>query len=345
MKKVRLQDIAELAGVSAATVSRVVRDSGYVSQDKRAAVENAMLTLGYVPTENTALDVSPSAKVIGLLTQDATSNILFPKLADGVNHVAQASGYNVAVINVPADVNSIQITSYVNALRNLGASGIIFNALGDQLDILSIRKFLGNLPIPVVMIERAPDIFGINKVLINAREGLFLVVRYLTRHGHRKIAFIGPDMPGREVEGARLNGFRSACEALNCAETSELIPTVDYRVADGYQAICAYLEVNECPTAIVGADELLVGVARCLYERGLRVPQHVSLVGLDDTLARFGIPAMTSLAFPEKEIAENAVNIILEAQKGKVMPKTILLSPNLVERDSVALAEAAKTVL
>lgn len=342
MKKVRLQDIAELANVSAATVSRVVRDSGYVSQDKRGAVEKAMLTLGYVPTENTAPDVSPSAKVIGLLTQDATSNILFPRLADGVNHVAQANGYNVAVINVTAEVNSIQITSYVNALRNLGASGIIFNALGDQLDILSIRKFLGNLPIPVVMIERAPDIFGINKVLINAREGLFLVVRHLTRHGHRKIAYIGPELPGREVEVARLNGFRSACEVLNCAETAVFIPTPDYRMADGYQAIRAYLEANECPTAIVGADELLVGVARCLYERGLRVPQNVSLVGLDDTLTRFGIPAMTSLAFPEKEIAENAVNIILEAQKGKVMPKTILLSPNLVERDSVARPDAAR---
>jgi LacI family transcriptional regulator len=342
VKKVRLQDIAELASVSAATVSRVVRDSGYVSQDKRAAVEQAMLTLGYVPSESTAPDVSPSSKVIRLLTQDATSNILFSRLADGVNHVAQASGYNVAVINVSAGVNSIQITSYVNALRNMGASGIIFNALGDQLDILSIRKFLANLPIPVVMIERAPDIFGINKVLINAREGLFLVVRHLTRHGHRKIAYIGPDLPGREVEVARLNGFRSACEVLNCAETAVFIPTADYRLTDGYEAFCGYLESHECPTAVVGADELLVGVSRCLYERGLRVPQHVSLVGLDDTITRFATPAQTSLAFPEKEIAENAVNIILEAQKGKVMPKTILLSPNLVERDSVSRPDAAK---
>jgi LacI family transcriptional regulator len=342
VKKVRLQDIAELANVSAATVSRVVRGSGYVSQDKRDAVEKVMLSLGYVPSESTAPDVSPSSKVIGLLTQDATSNILFPRLADGVNHVALANGYNVVVANVTAEVNSIQITSFINAFRNLGAIGIIFNALGDQLDFLSIRKFLANLPIPVVMIERAPDIFGINKVLINAREGLFLVVRHLTRHGHKKIAYVGPEIPGREVEGARLNGFRSACEVLGCAETAVFIPTADYRVEDGYRAVHAYLEAHECPTAIVGADELLVGVGRCLYERGLRVPQNVSLVGLDDTLTRFGIPALTSLAFPEKEIAENAVNIILEAQKGKVMPKTILLSPNLVERDSVARPEAAK---
>jgi LacI family transcriptional regulator len=342
VKKVRLQDIAELANVSAATVSRVVRDSGYVSQEKRRAVEKAMLTLGYVPAENTPPDVAPSSKVIGLLTQDATANILFPRLADSVNHVALANGYNVIVVNVTDEVNSIQLTSYVNTLRSLNACGVIFNALGDRFDFMAIRKFIANLPIPIVMIERAPDIFGVNKVLINAREGLFLVVQHLTRHGHRRIAFLGPDIPGREVETARINGFKSACEVLNCAETGVFLPVPDYGMAEGYRAIQGYLETNECPTAIIGADELLVGVGRFLYERGLRVPQHVSLVGLDDTLTRFSVPPLTSLAFPEREIAENAVNIILEAQKGKVMPKTILLSPNLVERASVARVETAK---
>ncbi len=336
MKKIRLQDIALLANVSAATVSRVVRNNGYVSQDKRHAVEEAMLSLGYVPVESVAPDVAPASRVIGLLTPDTASNILFPRLADSVNHVALANGYNIIAINIGAEVNSIQITSYINSLRSYNACGVIFNALGDTFDFLAIRKFIMNLPIPIVMIERAPDIFGVNKVLINAREGMFLAVQHLVRYGHRRIVFLGPEITGREVEITRINGFKSACEALNCAETGAYVPVPDYSMATGYKAMHAYCEARECPTAVIAADELLVGVGRYLYERNLKVPQHVSLVGLDDTLTRFSAPALTSLAFPEREIAENAVNIILEAQKGKAMPKTILLSPSLVERDSVA---------
>lgn len=336
MKKIRLQDIAKKANVSAATVSRVVRSSGYVSQDKRRVVEEAMLSLGYVPTESTVPEVVPAVKVIGLLTQDTTANILFSRLADSVNHVALANGYNIVSISMNGSEDAIQLTSYIKTFRTFNACGVIFNALGEDFDFMSIRNFIMNLPIPVVMIERAPDIFGINKVLINAREGIFLAVQYMVRHGHKRIAFLGPEYAGREVEITRIIGFKSACESLNCAATSVHIPVSCYRADEGYRAIKAYCEGHGFPTAIVGADELLVGVGRYLYERGIRVPEQVSLMGLDDTLTRFSVPALTSLAFPEHEIAESAVNIILEAQKGKGLPKTILLSPSLVERDSVA---------
>jgi LacI family transcriptional regulator len=336
VRKVRLQDIAELANVSAATVSRVVRSSGYVSQDKRREVEEAMLSLGYVPVENTAPVVAPAAQVIGLLTPDTKANLLLPRLADNVNHAALKNGYNIVQINAGRNVNAVQLTSFINTFRSFNACGVIFNALDGDLDFMSIRKFIMNLPIPVVMTECAPDIFGFNKVLVNAREGIFLAVQHLVRHGHKKIAFLGPQPAGREVEVARVSGFKSACEALNCAETSVHIPASGCDVTEGYQVMKAYCGERECPTAIIGTDELLVGVGRYLYERGLRVPDNVSLVGLEDTLPHFSVPALTSLCFPEREIAENAVNIVLEAKKGKTMPKTILLSPCLVERDSVA---------
>jgi LacI family transcriptional regulator len=226
--------------------------------------------------------------------------------------------------------------AYINIFRSYKACGVIVSALGEDFDFMSIRKFLVNLPIPVVMIMSAPDIFGINKVLVNTREGIFLAVQHLVRHGHKKIAFIGPELAGHEVETTRITGFKSACEALGCDEASVHIPVVDYEPSQGYQALKAYCEAHDCPTAVISADDLLVGVGRYLYERGLRVPENVSLIGLDDTLTHFSVPALTSLSFPEREIAENAVNIILEAKNGRVMSKTILLSPSLVERDSVA---------
>ena len=336
MSKIRFQDIAKTANVSPATVSRVIRNSGYVSQDKRDAVSQAMLSLGYVPPEVVMPDVPAESKVIGLLTQDASVNMLFSRLADSVNHVALANNYNVIVINVAQNVSSMQITSYINMLRNLNVSGIIFNALGDQLDVPAIRKYITNLPVPIVMIERTADIFGINKVLINAREGMFLAVHHLAQHGHKKIVFINRDLPGHEVEMSRLSGFNYACEALGCKDTSAIIPTDDYTMATGYESIGAYINEHDCPTAIIGSDELLVGVRRCLHERSIRVPEDVSLIGLDDTLSRYNIPALTSLTFPELEIAENAVDIIIKVATKKARPKTILLSPSLVERGSVA---------
>lgn len=344
MEKIRLQDVAKIANVSPATVSRVVRSNGYVSEDKRRAVEEATLSLGYVPVEKKAPDMTPTARIIGLLTPDTKANSRYPRLADSVNRAARKHGYNIIPINV-GDVNIGQITSYINTFRSYNACGVILCALGDDIDFMAIRKFLVNLPIPVVMIERAPDIFGVNKVLVNAREGIFLAVQHLVRHEHRKIAFIGSELIGREVETTCISGFKSACEALGCTETSVHIPAAGYEPSQGYLAFKAYCEEHECPTAVIGADDLLVGVGRCLYERGLRVPENVSLIGLDDTLTHFSVPALTSLSFPEREIAETAVNIILEAKKGMVMPKTILLSPSLVERDSVAHPEIGRRTI
>ncbi|MCL1796582.1 MAG: LacI family transcriptional regulator, partial [Clostridia bacterium] len=330
-----LKDVAKAAGVSQATVTRVVNGSGYVSEEKRRAVQNAILALGYVRDISKPPKLWNDMKLIGLLSLGVEDNLLFARLADSLHHAAQAHGYLIVTVNVSGDPDAAHIAGRVNEMRNLNVCGIIFNSLGDTVDFMSIRRFLINQPIPLVMIERVPDIYGLNKVLVNSKEGLFLAVRHLVRQGHRRILYMAADLRA-DVENSRLEGFRAATSAMGCEDEAAYLPCRANKDHIGRQAFSDYVAVRGMPTAVIASEVLLVGVLQYLYERGIRIPNDISLIGLNDALARYTTPALTSLAFPEKEIAENAMSIIHHAQSEVFLPKTIMLSPRLVERDSVA---------
>ena len=336
MKSVQLKDIAKAASVSPSTVSRVVRSNGYVSAAKQQAVQAAMMSLGYIRNEVKPTITESTMPLIGLLTLGAQNGLMFARMADSLNQAAQAQGYLIVNVDISGDLSAKHITDVVNKLMSLHVSGIIFGSLGDLVDFMSIRKFIVNIPIPLVMIERVPDIYGLNKVLVNSKEGLFIAVKHLIGHGHWRILYMAIDHPQNEVESSRLAGFQAATSAMNCEDSAIYFPCPPKQYPDGRKSFIDFLAQNEMPTAIIASDMLLVGILKYLYEQGIRIPKDISIVGVNDDLSRFSAPALTSLAFPEKEIAENAVSIIHLAQDGNAIPKTILLSPQLIERDSIA---------
>jgi DNA-binding LacI/PurR family transcriptional regulator len=255
MNKVRLKDIARLSNVSSATVTRVVNNSGYVAKEKRKIVEAVIKQMGYVPPK--AARKTVPVRMIGHIVQTAETNLLFARLSDSINRVAMERGYYVVTVNVSTRDNATTIMDIIKNLTQCEqVQGIILDSLGDIIDFMSIRDFIVNQSIPLVMVERVADIYGINKVLINAKEGMFTAVRYLVKHGHRNILFMGEENPLREVEVSRLEGFRAAAQALGCAESVSFLPCTEYGIEPGYRAISEYLRHKMLPTAIIGADSI-----------------------------------------------------------------------------------------
>ena len=187
------------------------------------------------------------------------------------------------------------------------------------------------------MMERTADIYSVNKVLINARESLFLAVKHLAENGHRRIVMFNPET-STGVEKSRKDGFLVSAEMFGLQDQASFFATKWYTPEDGYAAVRNYLALNELPSAIIAADSLMVGILQYFYEHNIHVPDDVSLLGLDNTFSGLTSPRLTTVAFPEKQMCETAIELILNVSTdGKTMrtAREISLSPYLIERDSV----------
>lgn len=333
MKDVKLIDVAKAAGVSPATVSRIIRQNGYVSAEKRQLVENAMRDLGYAVHGRLQEAQRGGIPQVLLITPPRISP-LFENIGIQLSCEMQKQGWQMAV-HYCDDADGGSLIPVIERARGGNLRGVVFNCCGDSLDFASLRRYLNSLPVPTVMLERTPELYGLNKVMLNAEEMLFMAVRYLYHYGHRRVVYIGCDC-AYDTEKKRLAGFNSGITAMGIAAESEFVGIDSYTRINGYNAIAEYAAERGLPSAIIAADQVLMGVLEYLYEQKLRVPDDVSLVGLDDTFAQYASPPLTSLAFPVEEIARSTLRILNEAQQERTLPQSVLLSTRLIERASVA---------
>lgn len=333
MKNVTIKDIAKSTGFSVATVNRAIRDSGYVSQEKRALIKEAILQMGYVPKREQS--ERKDSAIIAHFTR-SNNHPLFSRLSEEIARVAMLNGYYVTNIYVENNTCAEAIVRQIDTLLSVGVKGVIFNSLADEIDFVSIRNYLRALPIPFIMMERTADVYNVNKVLINAQETLFLAVKHLANKNHREIVLFNPER-NVSVEKKRIDGFFMAAETFGIRQSVSYYPTLWYAIEDGYAAMDKYLATHKMPTAVIAADSLMVGILQFFYERGIRVPTDVSLVGMDNTFSSLTSPKLSSVAFPEKQMCETAIDMILNAPSDNHAVSTareVSLSPYLIDRHS-----------
>lgn len=333
MKKPRIQDIAKAAGVSPATVTRALRGSGYTSIEKRELVLQTARELGYDFTQRTENNSIPQVMIISSFSY-SDRNRLFSDILETLCFEIQKLDWYCLTYYI-SDGKFDSILRLIEVTRHLNLKGIIFNCIGFTEDPSIFRKLLSSLSIPVVMIERFSDVFGVNKIMINAKEAVFFAVRHLYKYGHRKIAFFSPDQE-QEVERSRIEGYKNAVSALGLEAESHFIPIQDYKQKYGEKALESYIEQYGLPTAIICADPAMLGISNYLYKNHIRVPEEISLISLDDTIASAMTPPLTSVAFPVTDIARNTIQLLTEAKGESGLSKTISLSTYLIERDSVS---------
>lgn len=346
-KSTTLTDVAREAGVSKATVARVLSASGYVGDETRQRVEAAVRATGYRPNVVARGLRTQRSYTIGHITAEFTVNPFFAHVARSVEREALANGYKTFLYN--QDGSDEHERAGVERFIERRVDAVIFTYPRDPRSIELLRA----ADMPVVQIER--DLTDdTSAVLVDNAAGAMAGMRHLLSLGHRRIAFMGGDpvlfprscTRPRSVEEERLDAYVEALAGAGVSPDGELIRLGHYHEIEdgwnvaGYRHMKALLELPQRPTAVMtGCDILAAGALRAIYEARLRVPDDISVIGYDDTLAGLLSPQLTSVAQPMAELGLTAFQLALAAIENQdAVPRTITLAPRLVVRESTGPA-------
>jgi LacI family transcriptional regulator len=308
-----IKEVALKAGVSIATVSRVLNDKGPVAVETRNRILAAIEQLRYVPHGAARSLITNQTDTIGVLLPDLYGEF-FSEVIRGIDLAARRSGFHVLISGFHSD--RAEIEAVLRALRGR-VDGLI--VLSPDVDAQSLRR---NLPetLPVVLLNTPVDGDGADFDAINLDNhgGAFAMVRHLAGLGHRRIAFIrGPEENADARE--RLRGYRDALLSLEIAEEEALELGGDFSEESGYRAGQRLLALTSRPAAVFAAnDSMAIGCLFALREAGARVPGDIALAGFDDIpIARYITPSLSSVHVPIAELGTRAMERLLHAVDSK----------------------------
>jgi LacI family transcriptional regulator len=324
-------DVAARAGVSTATVSRVLSGSATALPATRERVLEAARELSYHPSGVARALKRAETRTIGLVITDI-ANPFFPQIVRGVEDEAHRRGYGVLLCNAADDPARELATLDLLVERRVDgiivASGRATRRLGERL---------AALPMPVVLVNAEARVRGLASIGTAQRAGARLAADHLLGLGHRRLAFVGAPA-GHVAAGPRRAGVVDALRAARLDPASLVAVPGDGRVEGGMHAVAALLDDGEMPTGIVAYNDLAaIGVLRALRAAGIGVPASVSVIGFDDIEpASWTDPPLTTIRQPTAEMGRWAVDRIASALRGTDETARQTLAPELVVRGSTA---------
>jgi len=336
-----IRDVASHAGVSVATVSRVINDSPHkVHRSTRRRVLRSVSRLGYHPNAVAQGLRRGTTRSVALIVPDI-GNPFFPAVARGVEDVARRHGFAVMLGNT--DGHADRERAYLGILRQRWVDGLLFAGIGGEIRDLRALIALG---MPAVLIARDVADGAIDTVVVDGFSGMYLATAHLLRLGHRRVAFLGGP---REVAPARerLRGYRRALREFHIPLDPGLITTGDFRVAGGRAAMVRLLARRRRFTAVAAANDLMaIGALEALRAGGYRIPGDVAVVGFDDIpFAAVVDPPLTTVAQPAFRLGALAMERLLALMRGEAGgPRRLVLQPTLVVRRSCGADRSAVAV-
>ncbi len=324
-----MRNVAESAGVSLASVSRVLRGDVTVRPHIRQAVEEAIRTLNYESKPAPHNGKSVPLRRIGLLIPDIT-NPYFPFLIKGITNIAAVQGAEVILCN--ANNSPAAEDEHVRRLASGGVDGIIHIPFTEQ-PAPAICELL-DADFPFVFLDREMGLEQTCSVTSNNEEGASQAITYLLSLGHRDVVFLsGP--AHLSTSEARLAGYRSGLAAYAVPEAQERIVWSDTTLEGGYSETVRLLTSHVPFTAIFASNDMMAfGAWKALEAHGLRVPDDVSLIGYDDVPFASYIH-LTTIAQPSYELGRNALMLLMDLINGlRRAPQKVLLRDSLIIRRS-----------
>ncbi|TDF93286.1 LacI family DNA-binding transcriptional regulator [Paenibacillus piri] len=333
--KITIKDVALQAGVSIATVSRVLNDKDRVKKTTRLKVEEAIRKLNFQPDHTARSMIMKETRTVGLIVPNL-SNEYWGLLAEVIQDKLWEYGYSLIICSNNKNVEKEQAIIQSFTVRRV--DGIIFGS-SSLFEGAHNNDALLELSHSLHVVSISPSIPGINSVIGDNLQGATDAVEHLIRLGHRHIAYIG----GPTVSHERELGYRNALMTHGIAPNEGLI----FRGGDdmvqfsqfGYQSMSSLLDSQKTYTAVFcGNDLIAIGAIRAMEDRHIQVPGHISVVGFDDiTTAALYKPSLTTVRQPIRELGNAAVDMVLELiQNGDEnhVPKKIVYQNQLVVRES-----------
>ena len=326
-----IRDVAKRAGVAPITVSRVINNSGYVSQEKRDRVETAIAELDYVPNILARSFRSKQTRTIALILTDIT-NPFWTDVAHGVEDAAREHKFNVILCNTN-ESESRQV-EYVSVLMQKQVDGILLVPARSTPEATGAIQKQG---IAVVVLDRQVPTANVDVVRCDSEGGAYQLVRHVLSLGHRRVAVLtGP----KDVSSAqdRVVGYRRAFLDANIDIIEDLIFYGKFIQASGYEMAQRALSVTPQPTALFATNNFIaIGAWRALRDAGLRIPEDITLVAFDDLPAGLVVdPFLTVAAQPGYEMGKQATELLLDCLTSDTPkePQSIVLPTQLIIRHS-----------
>lgn len=323
-----IKDVADAAGVSIATVSRVLTDKPHVSEELRQRVMRAVNSLGYRPNRIARSLRTQQSATIGLVVSDIR-NPYFTAVSRAVEDIAYQNGMSVYLCNTDEDPGKEQM--YLSVLRNENVSGIIFSPTRQTAENFAQL----NLDVPTIAIDRPIQSDRVDSVLIDNQAAACRLAEHLILNGFRRIGalFGSASSTGRE----RRLGFEQALKEHGLPLRPDLTRYMPAKVQAGHQVALEMLDSGAPPQAFYTSNSLLLaGALMALRDRNLQIPEDVGLAGFDNVDWTVLVqPAITVIAQPTDEIGRTATELLLQRIEDPERPaRQVILKSQLLERAS-----------
>jgi LacI family transcriptional regulator, sucrose operon repressor len=328
---ITIKEVAKRANVSSATVSRMLNDSGYVSEEARERILKVIEETGYVPSENAKSLRTKKTKVIGVILPKLGSETT-SRMVNGLDRVLAAQGYQLLLANT--NLSADKEIEFLKLLKSRDVEGIVLSATNTNEQLVEeIQK----LKIPFVVVGQ--DMPDTPSVVFNEIMATQDMIEYLIQKGHEKVAFIGVSESDRAVGLLRKKGYLAAMEKHGLPIEEHWIQTAFFDVESGYKAMKNMMEKSaQRPTAVFAVtDRLAIGAMNYIKEAGLRIPEDMALAGVGASeLSQYVTPSLTTVDFQYNKAGQEAANLILSLINQKNIPTSkIVLDYGLVKKDSV----------
>ncbi len=327
-----INDVAEKAGVSVATVSHVINGTRYVSDELTEQVERAMEEIGYHPNAVARSLKTQKTKTIGLIVSDI-SNPFFSTLLRGVEDCALEKDHSLIVCNTDETLDKEKL--YIDVLSQKKTDGLIVAPTGKSDQEISELK---ERNVPLVFVDRTLDEIEAPSVLSDNITGAEAATRHLVDLGHRRIGII-LGLESVNTSRERLRGYKNVIREKEINYDKDLVKQGYSQVAGGAEAARELLELESPPTAIFSTNNLMtIGAMQGIQESGKECPGNVSLVGFDDfEWASTFRPRLTTVAQSPYEIGSEAAKLLFDKiESGSREISEVRIPTNLKIRDSTA---------
>lgn len=325
-----MKDIARLAQVSTSTVSHVINNSRFVSEEIREKVQKVVKELNYTPSALARSLKVNETKTIGMLVT-ATSNPFFAEVMAGVEQYCQQNHYNLIIATTNGDAERLQ--HHLQTLIQRKVDGLLLMC-GDAR--LNTDESL-NIPLPMVVVDWWFTELNADKIFENSTSGGYLATKTLIDAGHSDIAIITGNLK-KSLAKNRLEGYKKALYEANIPLNPNWIIESHFDFAGGLAGMNSLLTQSKKPTAVFAcSDTIAFGAYQAIWQHGLSVPKDISIIGYDDIeLAKYLSPPLSTISQPKAELGKLAVETLLKRIRTKSTAfQTIMLEPELVLRSSI----------
>lgn len=330
--KITIKDIAKLADVSIATVSKVVNHKDQnISELTRQRILALIEEHNYVPNRVASSMVTKKTNSIGLIIPDIT-NPFFPEVARGVEDYANHAGYHVVLCN--SDNNPIKEISYIAMLQEKMVDGIIFASSSLKKNI---SKEFFKFQIPVITVDRdIEDLQTQGKITVDNITGAYTGVSFMIERGYKKILHLTGPLTSKP-SADRQEGYKKALKDHNITYDASLFREGNFTTDWGYNGTKEALESEvEFDSIFCGNDMIAIGAIKALNEKGLKVPDDIGIVGFDDIyMATVVTPNLTTICQPNYMMGYKAAEMLIELiEHPQKELEDVVLKTELIIRES-----------